>query len=48
MNLLLAREGVAANSTDEARWAPLSYTTANGHEGIVKLLLKKDGIEADL
>ena len=48
MNLLLAREEVAANSRDNVGWVPLSYAAANGHEGVVKLLLGKDGIEADL
>lgn len=42
MRLLLAKDGVNANSMDNDGQTPLSRAIANGHEAVVKLLRSSD------
>ena len=43
MKLLLARDDVNPDKPDVCGKTPLCKATHNGHEGVVKLLLREDG-----
>jgi ankyrin repeat protein len=43
----LLKKGVKVNSADSDSWTSLSYAAANGHEGVVKLLLATEGVNTD-
>ncbi|KAH6970692.1 hypothetical protein BKA56DRAFT_559122 [Ilyonectria sp. MPI-CAGE-AT-0026] len=45
VQLLLAKDGVDINATNDEGWTPLLYAVSNRNEEIVQLLLANDGVD---